>query len=536
MPKPFFIARPSGLFVRFLVPADLRAAIGGRFFVRRLYCPDADTARLAAAHMGAALSDGFKRLRQGEGVDIDEALRCLQRGQYRELKIGKVVAPDGSELHDVEATSPEDFAYIDSFRAGGRDKSRPMMSGGKIAPVPEPQADGPKLSQAIADYLQDRSDKRDGRSELSVKGALDIFFEVNGDMPLSSINRGHMRNFEEAVLHWPANARKLQQFKGMTAPRIVRAAKRLEADRTPLPRLADRTRQKYRDIMAGFFNYLVDTDELSKSPTRNALRQLEHRIQPAQTRRPYSRAELDRIFDPATFGPWSANKPHHYWAPWLLLYSAARLNEVSQLYCDDVDHPQGIPGFHVRLGRSDQHIKTGSSMRFIPLAQTILDAGFLDYVADVKAAGHARLFPHLKYTNYDYGDYLGDSFGKYLVDIGLKAGEDAPEEIKKTTRGMGVHWFRNNASTDLLDKGATPITAGSITAHGASNFLPGSLPTYVDLPSLPKRLEAVNSFVFPIPPKYEAGHFAGALKDAHRLPAKWKRDNEARARRKDKAG
>jgi hypothetical protein len=44
-------------------------------------------------------------------------------------------------------------------------------------------------------------------------------------------------------------------------------------------------------------------------------------------------------------------------------------------------------------------------------------------------------------------------------------------------------------------------------------------------------LKAVNSFAFPIPPKYQRGQFAADLQDAHRLSAKWKRDDKARALR-----
>ncbi|QGN64614.1 hypothetical protein DXO206_007265 [Xanthomonas oryzae pv. oryzae] len=34
MPKPYFLRRPAGLYVRFFVPTDLQALIGSRYLVR----------------------------------------------------------------------------------------------------------------------------------------------------------------------------------------------------------------------------------------------------------------------------------------------------------------------------------------------------------------------------------------------------------------------------------------------------------------------------------------------------------------------
>lgn len=65
MPKPYMLARPSGLYVRFLVPVDLRVRIGTRFIVRPLGPFRGDTARLIAARMAVALSYAFEVLRGG---------------------------------------------------------------------------------------------------------------------------------------------------------------------------------------------------------------------------------------------------------------------------------------------------------------------------------------------------------------------------------------------------------------------------------------------------------------------------------------
>jgi hypothetical protein len=88
MPKPLLLTRPSGLFVRFLVPADLREQVGSRFVVRSLHGRRGDAARLVGSVLAVALSQAFAALRRGgDVVDIkkllDDAQRAAEDGTNR---------------------------------------------------------------------------------------------------------------------------------------------------------------------------------------------------------------------------------------------------------------------------------------------------------------------------------------------------------------------------------------------------------------------------------------------------------------------
>ena len=91
MPKPYFLARRSGLYVRFLVPLDLRDVVGSRFLIRMLRSARGDRARFVAAALGVALFEAFDRLRKGAGMaDVDlkllleSAQRAVEGGSARE--------------------------------------------------------------------------------------------------------------------------------------------------------------------------------------------------------------------------------------------------------------------------------------------------------------------------------------------------------------------------------------------------------------------------------------------------------------------
>jgi hypothetical protein len=529
LPKPFFLARASGLFVRFWVPPDVRAFVGSRFLVRRLHMTDKDQALLAGARMGAALSEAFARIRGGTVADIDikDVLEKARRGETRDLTLRDVVLRDGTRVGTVEIASEADLALFGAVQVGGVAAHQAPLAPLPATPAP-PAPPGPSMlfTDAFENYRERRILAKQG-GDVDLKATQRIFAEVNGNKPLAEITDDNILNFERATANWPVNASRLKRYAGMSAADIVSDSLRRQKARDPeLVLIADNTQRKHRDGLAAFFNWAVSKKKMTASPMDGDTRQQDHRIKRRQVRRPFRAEELAQIFDPATFTRWTEDRPHYFWAPWIALYSGARLNEIAQLYLDDIQSPHGIPGFSIGAFRRDQRVKGSNSARFVPFAKPLLDAGLLTYVDEVRAAGHHRLFPHLKYGD-DYGDYLGDRFIKYLKDIGLKT-EDNPD-----APGMGFHWFRHTAGDAVVNLSSSNLHhAAGITGHAKSTILPGELSTYVQPAELRSKLKSLNSMNMLLPPKYVPGTFEAALVDAHALHAKWGRQRA----RKEKKG
>ena len=67
-------------------------------------------------------------------------------------------------------------------------------------------------------------------------------------------------------------------------------------------------------------------------------------------------------------------EPDFYWCPLIGLYSGMRISEATGIYCEDVQTADnGVAFIHVRKS------KTGAGVRNIPIAQPLLDLGFLDF-------------------------------------------------------------------------------------------------------------------------------------------------------------
>lgn len=132
MPKPLFLHRPAGLYVRFRVPADLLGVVGSRFLVRPLKMVKGDHARLVAETMAVALSQSFDSLRKGEGVDLKKALEAARSAGRRDLTLGEVSLPNGVTFRNVQIDTPEDERQ---FRELVREATQPAPLA-EASPVP----------------------------------------------------------------------------------------------------------------------------------------------------------------------------------------------------------------------------------------------------------------------------------------------------------------------------------------------------------------------------------------------------------------
>lgn len=529
MPKPFFLHRSSGLYVRFLVPAKLRACIGSRFLIRPLYLPRGDAARLAAARMGMALSKVFAALRRLEGcmdkAEMDELLRKAASGELFELTLEGVELPNGTRVARAQIDTPQDaLLFAETFglpspasepteafwERAGRRKQQMREASARI----QAESAGLRLSKAIADHLADLERANlHSKTVLESRHSLRLFAgAIVADVPVSSLSQDHVRAFFEVVRWWPANATKRLPYRDMANVHQVVAAARENEEPAP----AAWTQAKHRQRLSVFLVSLVDGGHLERNPLRG--------VRPMETPdaedkgSPFSTEQLQALFEPAAFSAWAAKWPHRWFGTMLGLYSGARVTEVAQLRIGDIDIVNGVQGFFVRASQEDKRVKNPNSRRFVPLAGPVLAAGFLDYVAEVKAAGHVRIFPNLPGSKeLSYGRQLSRQFSTYAKRRGVEE------------KGQGFHGFRHTFASLLDTAGATPSAIAPLTGHSRGQTVLER--HYIDRGSLPDRVATLARFVAPVElPAYTPGQFAEQLKRAAVVAERDKRGKKSKAK------
>lgn len=145
----------------------------------------------------------------------------------------------------------------------------------------------------------------------------------------------------------------------------------------------------------------------------------------SQKRRAYEIPELVALFSSPVYTkgyrPEGQAAESAYWAPLMGPFVGARVEEIAQLRVDDVLLINGSWTLRFADLNEQQHLKTQSSYRLVPIHEELKKCGFLSYVEGVKSCGHKMVFPSHRNANMHmrWGNAFGKWFGRYLEEIGL---------------------------------------------------------------------------------------------------------------------
>lgn len=527
MAKPYLLVRPSGFYARYRVPADMRELVGSRFIVRPLYARTQAEAWLAAGSLGLLLSRAFQASRGGVMVEWSKLLGRKKKGSQDKPTDAKgwqsKHQPDPGYL-DIPGFGLKFGQYGPEITTDGTEqdnaaalKALELWSQGRASlPVQAPAAPAeiaplkpsPLLSEAVADWIADM-DNAVERGELT-EGTRDesahamrlmaaAIVDENDEMidkPVGEIDTNDMRAFRDLVHAWPSNGSKKQPYKSMPIREAIALAK---ANGEPLPK--PDTVEKNRQRAAAFFNRLVSAKKIEVNPLRG-IAGWDKPDREEDSGRPFTPEELAEIFKPERFQAWAKKYPHRWFGVILGLYSGARVGEIGQLETADILEVDGVWGFRIVPARAKgKRVKNPSSKRFVPLAQAVIDAGFLDYVAEAKAAGLTQLWPNLPYSRAKgYGYQLSRQFAAYLHD-----------HADITETGSGFHYFRHTLISALDRANVVSLkTIRQITGHKGTTEESVIVDFYIKR-TVAERQAALNLFRPGVElPAYRAGMFRGA--------------------------
>lgn len=149
-------------------------------------------------------------------------------------------------------------------------------------------------------------------------------------------------------------------------------------------------------------------------------------------------------------------KDSKYWVPLIALYSGARLQEICQLYVDDIYQHQGVWILDINDNGEDKSLKNQSSRRKVPIHPKLTKLGLLDFVKKQKDKQEQRLFPDISLSvDGTYSGTFSKQFG-YMLRTTLNIKDNK----------VAFHSFRHGF-TDALRTVDTPDSVlKSIIGHG----------------------------------------------------------------------
>jgi integrase len=278
-----------------------------------------------------------------------------------------------------------------------------------------------------------------------------LFAELMNDPPLGKIDKEMILEYAQLLAKMPSNVYhprrniKIDSFRDLLAI----------AERDDLPRKEPSTIKGHIGRLSEILNYGVNNHMLRFNPAADYKRgRGKNSIERAQDQRDmFDQEELKLIFSQEWFSKgagsffksgWTTWRPHYYWLPLLGVCTGGRLNELSQLYLDDIKQSErendeggsdSIWYLDFNLNQpdkteldepdvsNDKSLKNVNAIRVVPLHNTLVELGFPEYVAALRKAGHSRLFPELKRDSIKgYGKPAGSWFNERFLGhkLGMK--------------------------------------------------------------------------------------------------------------------
>jgi integrase len=309
----------------------------------------------------------------------------------------------------------------------------------------------PRLSELLPIHLANMKRNQKSSSTASMderKYSLELLMGLIGDKPVSDVSTDDAETLIDALSVWPNYLHNLPDYLGLSKLDVVAKAKREKL--TPIKKS---TQWRHIKSLRAFFNWCVESKDILLDPFRRVERWRYHNdIQ--QQKSVFTKPDMKVMFDVERAKTMDA--PHKFWLPTMALFTGMRVNELSQLYLDDLIEEdvmdedgveQKLLCFNVSPFRAGQRVKNHNSVRKIPVHSKLLELGLEAYVEDVRRSGSQHLFPGLSWGKSGPGRTTTLWFN----------GTHLRKKCAITTSLKTLHCFRHTVTT-LADRKMVPAS------------------------------------------------------------------------------
>ena len=292
------------------------------------------------------------------------------------------------------------------------------------------------ISVGIDKFISEKY-KLTSKSEMMMRTHIEMLIEEFGDISLGKLDRGMCVKFKDDIRKLPRNRSKIQQYRNLDFHEQVS----LNVDEKD--RISTTTVNNILGYVSSFMkwsriNGFVEVNFFEGMKLKKQIRQRDERDR-------FTEKEIKKIFQKHNYIEFTEVENHkysNYWTPLISVFSGMRLNEICSLYLDNIiqDKVNGrkkIWCFNIleEPDRPDKHLKTLSSKRVVPIHDTLIDLGFIEFVELLKQrhTNRQRLFQELKYGEGSYIRNVSYFFNKkYLPLLGLKTDKKNFHSIRHT--------------------------------------------------------------------------------------------------------
>ena len=318
------------------------------------------------------------------------------------------------------------------------------------------------LQVAAAKYLGDYQNEWSVKHYRSQKAKLDHFiaFMGNGDLAnggrrgLDQAATSDVRDYKELLQSTPSNAQK--KYPDLSVIEVAEAA-RQAGDSL----LGTTSINNYIQCVSTLYSWAAkELDYQGKNHFKGRTKRVSGKSK-SDERHPFSRVQLAKFFtSPLYTGCQSLSSSYQkgeniyvdsskYWVPLIGFYTGMRLQEILQLYVEDVYQANGVWVLDLNTNHDDKKLKTDQSKRVIPIHDDLVTAGLIEFRNRREGNESQRLFPDaLLSGDGTYSSTFSKWFGRYLKKIDIKTDKTSFHSFRHNTKDF----FRAAEISDELSE------------------------------------------------------------------------------------
>ena len=229
------------------------------------------------------------------------------------------------------------------------------------------------------------------------------------------------------------------------------------------------TLNKHIGYVSSFMNWSQIYGYADVNPFKGMKQKI--KVRPSDQRSRFSEKELKQIFNKENYVHFTNIEGGRYelfWVPLISVFSGMRMGEITPLYLDNI---RSIQGNHrnsrwcfdilEESDRPDKKLKTLSSRRIVPIHDTLIEIGFIEFIELLKKKDpkRKRVFEELPYGDNGYNRNVTRFFNtRYLPKLGLK------------TDKKNFHSLRHTVIDHLKQKGIEPHFINELVGHTSGNI------------------------------------------------------------------
>jgi integrase len=287
--------------------------------------------------------------------------------------------------------------------------------------------------------------------------------EFMGDMSISNITDKDIENFIREIQCLPAHYGKMKVAKKFTLKQAIEWGKKDNS----IQKISPSTLERYIQTFKSILQYAAMKEYIPKNPfDKISLPKFDNSDDEDNKRCSFSTFQLKTIFDSPVFSGaindgsgWNTKgdkifRNYKFFIPLISLYSGARLNEICQLYVEDIKNIDGTDFFSIN-DDGDKSVKKSTSRRNVPIHSELKKMGFMEYVEEMRNKNSKYLFPEL--TTEKSGrrsNVFSKLFGRLLKTVDKQLIDEKDKFIKSkhcfhSFRHTCRDCFRNNECENI---------------------------------------------------------------------------------------